>query len=123
MRACWGVHVDCIAAGAPRYHVFLNPTKSLPIPTNYDADMTRSESAGHTRRHAVAPASCRFLYIALAKALISLPPSGSSGCGGRAVSGSWFGEPVCVAYRPRLTSLPNFCWVFLGVGGDRIMRC
>ena len=34
-------------------------TKRLPIPTNNDTGMTRSESVGRTRRHAVDPSSCR----------------------------------------------------------------
>ena len=37
-----GVHVDCIAAGRPHCHVLLISMKRLPIPTTFDAGMTRS---------------------------------------------------------------------------------
>ena len=87
--------------------------KRLPIPKKYGAGMTRSECVGRARRHAVAPAPCRLLYPALAKVLVSLPPSGSSGPRGRAVSGSWSNDALCAACRPLLTSLPNFCWTLL----------
>ena len=61
----------------------------------------------------MAPAPCRLLYRALVKALLSPPPSGSSGPGGRAGSGSWSHGALCAACRPCLTGLNNFCWAFL----------
>ena len=51
-----GVHIACIEARAPHCHMFLNPTKRLPMPTNSVAGITRSESVGRARRRAVAPA-------------------------------------------------------------------
>ena len=85
--------------------------KRLPIFTNYDAERVR------WRRHAVAPAPCRLLYQALTKALVWLLPSGSSGPGGRVLSGSWFDGALCAACRSWLTSLPNFYWAFLELVG------
>ena len=81
-----GIHVHCIAAGAPHCHVLLIPMKRLPMPTNSAPGMTRSESVGLARRNAVAPAPCRFLERAVAKALAAPPASGSSSPGGSAVS-------------------------------------
>ena len=81
-----GVHVHCIAAGAPHCHVPLIPMKRLPMPTNSAPGMTRSESVGLIRRNAVAPARCRLPERASGKALASPPPSWSSGPGGSAVS-------------------------------------
>ena len=65
------------------------PMKSFPIPMNSDACAIRSQSVGRARRHVVVPAPCRFLYRALAQALVSVSSSGSSGPRGRAVFGSW----------------------------------
>ena len=76
------------------------PTRRLPIPTNYDAGMTQSESVGRARRHAVAPALCRHLYRSLAKTLVSLPPIGSSCPGGRTISTSWSTDALCAACQP-----------------------
>ena len=89
------------------------PMKRLPMPTKSAARMTRSESVGLDRRHAVPPAPCRLLYRALARALVSPPPSGSSGPGGRTVSGSCPSMAIWEAYLPWLTILPIFCWAFL----------
>ena len=50
-----GAHIGCIAA--PHCHMFLNPREApSTMPTNSVAGMTRSESVGRARRHAVAPA-------------------------------------------------------------------
>ena len=81
-----GVNVHCIAAGASHCHVLLIPIRRHPMPTNSAPGTTRNESAGLARRNAVASAPCRLLERALAKALVSPPPSGSSGPGGCAVS-------------------------------------
>lgn len=106
------VHVYCIAAGAPHRRVFLNPHERLLIPTFCDAGVTRAGSVGCVRRHILAPAPCRLLHRTFAKALATLPPSGSSDPGGRAASGSWSREAVCTAYRSWLTSLPTNYWDF-----------
>ena len=45
--------------------------------------------------------------------MVSLPPSRSSGPGGRAVSGSRSSKVVWAACLPWLSSLPNVCWTFL----------
>ena len=113
MRACRVSTSTASQQGHLSATYSLIPVKHLPIPTNYDAGMTRSESVGRARRHAVAAAPCRLLYRALAEALISLPLRGSSGPGGRAVSGSWSNDALFAACRPWLISLPNFCWAFL----------
>ena len=94
MRAC-RVHTS---TASPQGHLIATcssiPVKSLPMSTNSAAGMTRSESVGLAQRHAVAPAPCRLLYQAWAKAVISPPPSGSSGPGGRAVAGSFSSNAV-----------------------------
>lgn len=83
----------------------VEPSNSHELLCGYDTERVRDRA----RRHAVAPALCRVWYQALVNALVSLPPSGSSGPGGRAVSGGWSREAVRAACRPRLTSFPNFC--------------
>ena len=52
------------------------PKKRLPMPTISAAGMTRGESVGLARRHALAPAPCRLLERSLAKALVSHPLRG-----------------------------------------------
>ena len=45
--------------------------------------------------------------------MVSPPPSGSFGPGGRAVSGSYSSRAVWAACLPWLIKLPNSCWTFL----------
>lgn len=104
------VHVNCIAAGASyaatRSSISM---KRLPMPTISVVGATRSESVSLTRRHAVVLASCRLLQRVLANALVSHPPSGSPGPGGRAVPGS---EALWAACLPWMSSVPNLSWTF-----------
>lgn len=94
-----------LTATCPSIHM-----KRLPILTSYDVGMTRSESVGGARRHALVGPCIEPWQI-----LCFLPPSESSGPGGRAVSGSWSNESVCAVWRLWLTGLPTFCRAFLGL--------
>ena len=95
----------------------LIPMNRLPLLTKSVAGMTRSEAVGRARSHAVAPATCRLMYRALAKALVSLPPRGSSGPG-RAVSGSWFNDACARCACPgRVGSYTTSCTTSMSASG------
>ena len=107
-----GVHIGCIAAGAPQCHMSFNPHE---MPSNahelccgYDPKQVRwphpNVSGGYCPLKApVASLRQRFGLP---------PPSGSSSPGRRAVSGNRSNEAVCAACQPWLTILPKLCWAF-----------
>ena len=107
-----GVHVDCIAAGAPPCDVLLNPyevhSHYHELPCRYDTER------GCWPCPKTCSGSClsQAPIASLGERLSFDSPSGSPGSGGRAVYGTCSSEAMWAAYRPWLTILPNFCWAF-----------
>ena len=85
------------------------PSKRRPIDTNAEAGMIRAGSTGLALRQATAPGPDERRCRALARSLVSIPPSTSFKGDGPASLGSWSREATYRWYRTRFSCCPSWC--------------
>ena len=108
-----GAHVDCITAGGPHRRVPLDPYEAPSHAHELFCRYCMERDCWPRPKACSGSCPLQAPIASLGEGLGLSPPSGSSGAGGRAVSGSYSSKAVWAACLPSLTSLPTFCWAFL----------